>query len=346
MPKKKDDSRSYGQKLIRAFAKLLFSKERHSHTELARLLDCSKATVGRLIRDIREAYGVEIEVSIQGRQNFYKIIKHGSELPVIPLTEPEMTALQMCKTFTEHLLGNSNLHDAACALEKNLMACSGPLPSRHFASFSTGTIDYSPHQENLGILIKAMNNLKICQLTYQAIMQQRPKTYLVCPLKIFAYRDTVYLHARMAADPGKPAKKPDFDPLLAIHRLKKVEITDRGFEYPADYNFNDVFDKNFGLMKDDSFEVTVEFTGWAAHYVAERTWSPNQKITHIDEGKIRLEFFASSEVELIAWILSFGEDARVIAPDWLVEEIVKKANKTAALYGHNSTTISEVPECQ
>ena len=59
MPKKKDDSRSYGQKLIRAFAKLLFSKERHSHPELARLLDCSKATVGRLIRDIREAYGVE-----------------------------------------------------------------------------------------------------------------------------------------------------------------------------------------------------------------------------------------------------------------------------------------------
>jgi hypothetical protein len=33
----------------------------------------------------------------------------------------------------------------------------------------------------------------------------------------------------------------------------------RSFKYPADYDFNDVFNRNFGLMKDDSFEVTVEF---------------------------------------------------------------------------------------
>lgn len=338
MPKKLDDRMSYGHKLIKVYAKLLFSSEKHSLKELTRLLKCSKPTVLRLVNDIRDAYGIEFEETISGREKYYRIIKQGSKRPVVPLTESELTALQMCKTFTEHLLGNPVLHEAACTLEKKLAVYSGPQPSGHFASFSTGTIDYTPHQENIRLLIEAMNKLKICRITYQAIMQKHPKTYHVCPLKIFAYRDTVYLHARMAPDPKKPDRKPDFDPLLAIHRLKKVEITDSGFEYPADYNFNNVFDKNFGLMKDDSFEVSVEFTGWAAHYVAERTWSPNQKITHIDEDKIRLEFFASSEVELIAWILSFGDDARVNAPNRLVEEIVKKASKTVALYGNNSTS--------
>ena len=339
---------SYGQKLIRLFAKLLFSRNSYSLTELSKNLNCSKQSVIRLIDDIRKAYGVTIEETYEGKSKFYRIIKHGGAIPVVPLTESELIALHMCKTFTEHLLGNPYFHDASRALEKNmrLAQCPGGLPSRHFASFSTGTIDYGPHQENIRILIDAMNKQTICRVTYQAIMQKKSKTYPVMPLKIFSYRDTLYLHARMAREPGKVYKEPNFDPLLAIHRLKKVEITECSFTYPADYSFEAVFDKNFGFMKDDSFAVDVEFTGWAAHYVAERTWSPNQKITHIDEDKIRLEFFASSEVELIAWILSFGDDARVNAPDWLVEEIVNKVNKTAVLYKNKSTTINEVPECQ
>ena len=334
MPKKLDDRKSYGEKLISLFAKLLFSKERYSLTELSNMLGCSKQSVMRLVSDIRMAYSVEIEESSHGNRKYYRMVKHGKATPVIPLTESELTALQMCKTFTEHLLGDQFYHEATRALEKNLPLTtrSGGLPSRHFASFSTGTIDYTPHQDKIRILIEAMNAMNICRITYQAFMQKKAKTYHIMPLKIFTYRDTMYLHARMAKEPGKAYKEPDFDPLLAIHRFKIVEMTDRGFEYPADYNFEAVFDKNFGFMKDDCFEVVAEFTGWAAQHVAERTWSPDQKIEKIDDDKIRLGFSASSKVELIAWILSFGEDARVIEPDWLVEEVINKVNSTAVLY--------------
>jgi len=219
-------------------------------------------------------------------------------------------------------------------MEKNLSLAgrAAGLPSRHFASFSTGTIDYTPHHEKILILIEAMNATKICRITYQAIMEKKAKTYHVKPLKIFSCRDTIYLHARMASEPGKAYREPDFDPLLAIHRLKKVEKTTRSFEYPADYKFEDVFDKNFGFMKDDCFEVVVEFAGWAASYVAERAWSPDQKIKKIDDDKILLTFSASSEAEVIAWILSFGEEAKVIEPERLIEEILNKVEKTAILY--------------
>jgi len=334
VPKKLNDHNSYGQKLINLFANLLFTKKSYSLTELSKMLGCSKQSVIRLVDDIRMAYGVEIEENMKGNRKYYSMVTQRNATPVIPLTESELTALQMCKTFTEHLLGDQFFNEATRALEKNLplTACSGGLPSQHFASFSTGTIDYSPHQETIHILIEAMNEKNICRITYQAIMHKKVKTYHVMPLKIFSYRDTLYLHARMAKEPGKAYKEPDFDPLLAIHRFKKVEITDRSFEYPADYNFEDIFDKNFGFMKDDCFEVVVEFTGWAALHVAERTWSPDQKIEKIDDDKIRLKFSASSEVELTAWILSFGEDARVIEPDWLVEEIINKFNRTAVLY--------------
>jgi len=42
MPRKKDIYSSYGQKLISLFAKLLFTGESHSLTDLSRMLGCSK----------------------------------------------------------------------------------------------------------------------------------------------------------------------------------------------------------------------------------------------------------------------------------------------------------------
>jgi hypothetical protein len=80
--------------------------------------------------------------------------------------------------------------------------------------------------------------------------------------RFFSCRDTLYLHARLTNGPVKTQKEHDFDPALAIHRLKKVEMTARDFEYSADYDFEEVFNKNFGVIKDDCFEVEMEFTGW------------------------------------------------------------------------------------
>jgi predicted DNA-binding transcriptional regulator YafY len=288
----------------------------------------------RLVNDIRMAYGVDIEERTKGNRKYYRLVTKGKSTPVIPLTASELNALHMCKTFTAHLLGESFYNEATRALEKTIPLLSGEtkLPSRHFASFSTGTIDYTPHQENIRALIEVMNAKKICRITYQAIMQKKAKTYHVKPLKIFSYRDTMYLHARLAREPGKVYRPPDFNPLLAIHRFKKVEMTERCFEYPTDYDFNEVFDRSFGLVKEDAFEVEIEFQGWAVDYVAERTWSPDQKISKVGDDKIRITFSASSEPELIAWILSFGEEAKVIQPEWVLAEIMKKIRRTAALY--------------
>jgi len=136
----------------------------------------------------------------------------------------------------------------------------------------------------------------------------------------------------MARYPGKSYKEPDFDPLLAIHRIKKLEITERSFEFPKDYDFEKSFNQNFGVIKEEAFEVEVEFTGYSAKYVAERIWSPDQKLTEKKDGTVKLKFSASSEPELISWVLSFGDEAKVIKPEWLVEEVKEIVSKTMKLY--------------
>jgi len=334
MPEKLDPYRSYGQKVISLFAKLLFTNESYSLTELSRMLGCSKQTVLRLVDDIKRSYGVDVEEYIQERKKFYRLKKLAGSIPALSLTETEISVLQMCKTFTEHLLGSELFYEATRAIEKNiaLLPEDKKVSSRHFASFQPGSIDYTPHQLIIRQLIKAMEESIVCRVSYKAIMTDKVKIFYIKPLKIFSYKDTVYLSARMARTPGKRYFEPDFDPLLAIHRISKLEHTDRLFDFPGDYDFDKIFKKNFGVIKDDAFKVEVEFSGWAARFVSERIWSPDQKITKQKNGKVKLKFSASSEPELISWILSFAEEAKVLKPAWLVKELKKTIEKMSWLY--------------
>jgi predicted DNA-binding transcriptional regulator YafY len=90
--------------------------------------------------------------------------------------------------------------------------------------------------------------------------------------------------------------------------------------------------KTSASSKEDAFQVTAEFTGWAAKYVAERIWSPDQKIKKAGKSKIILEFTASSEPEVISWLLWFGEKARLLKPDYLVDEITSKIKSMNTVY--------------
>jgi len=322
MPPKKNGQRKYGEKLISLFARLLFSRQSHSLTELSRMLDCSKQTVLKLIRDIKMAYSIDIEETVQNRHKYYRIRRKFGVDPSLNLTETEVNTLQMCRAFTEHLLGRKFFDQATQALGKSM----AHLPenkrgaSKHFATFIPGSIDYSDHHEIILQLIQAMEERKVCKLTYKRPLAKRAKTYYIKPLKIFSHKDTIYLHTRIAKYPGKPYKEPDFDPLLAIHRIKAIQITGRFFEFPKDYNFEKVFNKNFGVIKEDAFDVEVEFSGFAAAYVSERIWSPDQNIIK-KNGTTKLCFSASSEPELMSWVLSFGNEAKVKKPQWLKKEI-------------------------
>ncbi|MBE0564684.1 MAG: hypothetical protein IH621_01900, partial [Krumholzibacteria bacterium] len=89
--------RSYGEKLISLFAKLLFTGRRYSLTELARSLGCSKQTVLRLIDDISLAYEVPISEELVGRRKYVWIERQGALEPAALLTESEHRTLQMCR---------------------------------------------------------------------------------------------------------------------------------------------------------------------------------------------------------------------------------------------------------
>jgi predicted DNA-binding transcriptional regulator YafY len=332
MARKRNPDKSHAEKLVGLLLKLSFSRVPLSLTELAESLDCSKQTILRLVNALGPL--VPVEESRQGNRRFYRVRWQGGRPPAIPLTGVEYRLLEMCHAFARHLLGKEQYEEVRRALLKSQAFVSEPgeKACEPFAAFRPGSIDYTPHQATIRKLLEAMEAGKLCKVTYCSLMEQRPKTFYIQPLKLFSHGDTVYLHARRAKEPGKRYKSPKYDPLLAIHRIREVELDERRLDYPTDYDFEKVFQKDFGLIKEEKFVVKVELSGWAARYVAERIWSPDQRIEDIGEGRIILTFSAASEPEVIGWVLSLADEAKVLEPDWLVEEVKERTRRMSELY--------------
>ncbi len=119
--------------------------------------------------------------------------------------------------------------------------------------------------------------------------------------------------------PNKGPAEKEYETNLALHRIIEAELTDREF-IPDE---KDQFRKKttFGFMDGEPFEVKVEFAPSAARYVEERTWSEDQVIEKKRDGGVNLTFSATSELEVISWVLSFRATAKVLEPEWLVKMV-------------------------
>jgi len=277
----------------------------------------------RLVEDIRRSYGVDIEDTIRENRKYYRIKTNGRVPPALHFTESEYTVLFMCQAFARHLLGKQLFDEATAAMEKNraLIPSGKGFSSGKVSSFMPGTIDYTPHEESMRKLLQALEENIVCTVRYKGLGVKKAKRFTIMPLKIFSHHETVYLHARWANGDTSRKDPSVYDPLLAVHRIQNIELTEKHFDYPADYDFEKSYNQHFGIMSDDRFEVVAKFSGYAATYVTERTWSPDQKITKHRSGGIRIIFSASSEPEVVSWILSFGDKAKLIKPKRLAEQI-------------------------
>ena len=341
MQKKLNPDRSRGQNLISLFARLFFSGRRYSLIELADSLECSKQTVIKLIEELETLNWLELDKSLVGNRRYYQVRHVQRSKMRVALTDEELDTLIMCRAFTGHLLGRNQFDAAMSALHKSSQLLHDTPDgdaatndeSRVYGVYRPGAIDYTPFQTQWQTLLEAMEKSLVCEISYRKILDKRAKTSRIKPLKIFSHRETVYVHARYAKEPGKLFQPVAYDPLLALHRFQSVTLTDTPFTKPADYDFERTFNEHFGVIKQKRFRVKAELTGWAAGFTAERKLSPDQKITRRKGGKLIIEFSATSEPEVLNWVLGLGAEAKLLAPEPLVAQLRSRLAEVAGIYG-------------
>ena len=82
----------------------------------------------------------------------------------------------------------------------------------------------------------------------------------------------------------------------------------------------------------DLIAMRIRFDPWAGQLVKERRWHPSQEIRELRNGEVELTLELSSFVEIVPWILGWGNHARALAPKALVEEVRKVVAEVGRMY--------------
>jgi predicted DNA-binding transcriptional regulator YafY len=329
MPHKLDDATA-AQKVLALYAQLLFTGKRHTLSNLAAQLGCSKQTVLRLIQTI-ESLGDVLDSGLEGRQRWYRI-KTPQRIPKGALTPEDIRLLTLCRDMVQHLLPKSvwdrigQTIGATTVLLEDFSGRDETLESRCQVGFK-GHIDYEPFKGFLEDLERAIREKRLCRVTYLSVGSDEPREHLFAPLTLVVFREALYAKGVKVED-----KSPyqEIGPMvLAVHRVRNIEIT--AAHHLLSFTGNDL-GTTFGLAKLNPFRVTVKFGKEAAQYVNERQWSVDQDIQLLDHGGLLLEFTATSPEEVVSWVLSFGENAELIAPTDLRDEIKRILEQTLNIY--------------
>lgn len=325
MPKKMNEYASAGQKVVGVYSLLLFTGKAYSLGQLARMFQCSKQTVLRILEEIEKTHRLEINSWLEGKQKLYRAITP-RERPNVSLTIEEVQHLLLCRDIVWHWLPNTLRDD----IEQTIAKTTVLLPAYDGRSEALtslagarpkGVVDYSHSQDQVNTIMQALRKRRVCEVAYHSPEREQPRILAVAPYQLLAYREGLYVRCRMEKALAEPNKF--YDPTLALHRMKAVTLTDRKFK-AIPVKPGDTGGIGFGLSRGEPFRVVVDVIPKAAMYVRERIWSPDQVITPKRDGGITLEFTANSRVEVLNWVLSFGGEVTLRAPQDIREEILKR----------------------
>ena len=105
---------------------------------------------------------------------------------------------------------------------------------------------------------------------------------------------------------------------FVLSRMRDVRLTTTKFKRPADFEISKHLGSSFSVFSGKGhYRIRLQFDAFAARLVSERRWHASQKIKPLgkdgSEG-IEMSLELSDLEEITRWILSWGGQAKVLAP--------------------------------
>ncbi len=166
-------------------------------------------------------------------------------------------------------------------------------------------------------IIEAIKKNYLLDFNYFSKWEPEERHRKIMPFQLVFDSGSLFLY-------GAGSKTPKNPRLFKLSKMHNVQvITFRTFELPADFRFHEDFEKGrFGAFQyDEAYDFKIEFTGEARNVVRDCIWADNQKIEENQkDGKTTISFSSSQWIPIFRWLLSFGENACPLEPDWLVKQ--------------------------
>ena len=309
--------------------RLIESRHGISIEELADGSGVNRRTVHRDLLAISEA-GYPLTAEWSGDRKLYRFITGFKDVPPIGFSLQELLTLYFLRSHLETLHGTP-FHDDLGSVFRKINSVLPPRYAAHLERLSRITLpiiqgvrDYSKVSALLTELRKALLFQQKVKLHYKTPSRKKAELYTVDPYSFIFYKGGLYLqgyaHNRLSIR------------IFAVERITEVVILSERFEIPLEYQPEKQFDEAFGIVTEEPYSIRLRFSNVVAHTIAERIWHPSQKIRKLRNGSVELSFTAGGKMEILSWILSYGNHVELLEPMELRRELAEKARGMAAMY--------------
>lgn len=118
-----------------------------------------------------------------------------------------------------------------------------------------------------------------------------------------------------------------------IERISSAELLDETFEPPADFDPYTYLSPAWGIMSEpNEVDVVLHFSPTVAHRVKESLWHHSQQLRDLEGGGCELRLHVGGIRELRSWVLGWGADVEVLAPEELRVAVADHARRMLELY--------------
>lgn len=300
--------------------------ERPSNAALARQFGISTAVAYRDLDLLKYVLKAPLQYDYD-KQGYYYTADF--ELPEIRLTEGELASLLVIGQLRKAYEG-ADFEEVA---QRALSVLAGSLKERVTYDLESLDqilqVDIDPFpQVNLAVfqeLLKAIRNRESVVIKYfsgqKAVVVEKPCD----PYHLLNFKDNWYLVAFCH-------EKQDYRDFLCS-RIMEVQRTNVTFLPDPDFSLEQ-HKKQSQLFAAEAppIEIVAEFDKYAAHWIRLKEVHPSQEVVERSDGSLEVSFKVTSLENIMRWILSFGEHARILAPLELQERVRRTISRMNYLY--------------
>lgn len=172
--------------------------------------------------------------------------------------------------------------------------------------------------EHLKIIFNAIELQRQIKIIYKKFWQEELEERI---LKPFALKESINRWYVFVWDEKDHLKN------FALDRIRDIEVLDERVTFPTPPDLEKRFQETLGIINDsrESVEkVILTFTAFKGLYIKSMPWHESQTILQENEQTLTISLQVKINYELIAEILSHGDEIRVDAPERLKEQLKKK----------------------
>lgn len=302
--------------------------------DLQERLECSEATVKRLIGLMRDHFDAPIDYD-RARNGYYYNTENGMhpyQLPGLWFNAEELWGLLTChallRSISPGLFG-----DRIAGLQKRiekLLALDETDAERKLDRVKIIALGSRHKTENrrFAQVASALFERRRLEIDYAARGDGSRSRRCISPQHLVYYRDNWYVNAWCHL-----REKLRTFALECITRVKQLDTQAHNVDRRQ---LEDYFTASYGIFSGQAEHTAkLKFTPERARWVADEQWHPQQSGRWLEDGSYELSMPFGDHRELLMDILRHGAEVEILEPAFLRDAVIEQIEKMADIYRKN-----------